>query len=96
VAIGTISINDPLTDSLTTSAEQRFAECTVLEQLSGTAGGVSTYRVSRNFVLSSRTLYVDGYAMTNGSYQKKDMSEQVMAEQVSEVRTKMLLRALIV
>lgn len=96
IASGAISINDPLTDSLTTSAEQRFAGCTVLEQLTGTAGSTGTYRVSRNFVLTSRTLYVGGYAMTDGFHQTKDLSEQIMAKLAPDVAVKMTPRPLVV
>jgi hypothetical protein len=77
VASGSLSRNDPITDSLT-SGTTALSGCTVMEQLTGTAGSTGTYRISRPQTLASKTLYVGGFATNDNIHQTKDLSEIVM------------------
>lgn len=77
ITSGTLNYGDPITDSLTSITDNKLAGCTILEQLTGSAGSTGTYTISRPQTLTSRTLYVGGYACPDTIHQTKDFSEQI-------------------
>lgn len=80
VTSGTINFGDPITDSLTASPLTALCGATIIDQPSGTPSGVGTYTISRKQIsaVSSRTMYVGGYAFPDAIHQTREMSEQVM------------------
>jgi hypothetical protein len=80
ISSGSLNFGDPIIDSLVGGPTTSLCGATIIEQVSGTAGSTGTYTISRKQVtaISSRTMYVGGYALPDAIHQSREMSEQVM------------------
>jgi hypothetical protein len=77
ISSGSLNYGDPLTDSQGNAGTPQLSGCTVLDQITGTAGSTGTYTISRPQTLASKTLYVGGWATVEAVHQTKMLAEQV-------------------
>jgi hypothetical protein len=75
VTSGTLSLGDPITDSLT--AFPGTAASTIITAFGTGTGGVGTYTVNNNQSKTSRTLYVGGFSTVDGTHMSGQLSEMI-------------------
>ncbi|GGF86012.1 hypothetical protein GCM10010924_12080 [Rhizobium wenxiniae] len=79
VVNGSLSIGDPVISQLSGpyGADNLEPSSVVLDQLTGVAGGIGTYRLNKAKTVSTRTMYVGGFATADGLHVTAAVSEMV-------------------
>lgn len=86
VASGSLAYGTVLTSGLTSSDNTSpFSSTMVLEQLTGTTGGIGTYRVSRSQTLASKTMYSGGWATIDGLHPARFAAELAPARMAGQL-----------
>lgn len=80
IASGSLGYGATLTDSLTASSSNMpFPGTMVLEQLTGSVGGVGTYRVHPQQTAVTKTMYVGGWGTSDGLHCSKHLAERAIS-----------------
>jgi hypothetical protein len=86
IASGSLTYGATLTDSLSgTSSNLPFPGTMVLEQLTGTAGASGTYRVNFPQTVAAKTMYVGGWATSDGLHNSHHMVVQATERLASQI-----------